>query len=701
MNFSSLFRGLSNFQLPYSIESTPYHETAQWQLFEARSKKPETLDKHVTVFRPKEGADRRFILNDLRCAKRIRFPGLCNVLDVMDGSNGTTIDEQTVVLDSLLIVTEYVKPVDGELSLSSEAMYMGIWDLCQAVGLLESKFFIGNLSDRSIFYNESGEWVIFGLECCMLAEDARQQPDQYIAEVQRFTGNRIKGTLEKWDMMCLGETLETLLPKVGSIPIELKSIINKQRINGQLNVSNFLKTLQNTKVWKEAKQIVESYGHLKELHIANDKEKMETLIQFNITIRDHITGMKDSRKWLQSFTPGLLDRLIVPELCSTITWMSTQQAIYQGNIVISLALLLEYIIATKCRTVEIDTLLWGMWRLADREIRCLLLMHCHGFLKDVTNDSFQFSDKVFPYFLQGLIDSEESLRLLTLRNIPYIVELLTERQLNNELLRSIAKTQVDPSVKVRTETLLVVSRIAPQLKALSNRDSVLATIFTKSLKDPESETRLAALYGLEQCLPLFGSDVIANKIMSVIAPGLLDSDSGIRTAARTLFDKYLKTLETAAIEKFGNVKSETDQIEPTLKKFGRTQEIEMKEMDDMCIGFLRGLHVSVPTTTDIHRPTLREMSPATTATNIMAPPSERLAMPVVSMRSAKQAKQTTPVTVRPATTNDVNDGWDDDGDNGWDDFNDIASDTDKTKLPATNASDDDDDDDDGWDAADW
>ncbi|SMN18936.1 similar to Saccharomyces cerevisiae YOR112W CEX1 Cytoplasmic component of the nuclear aminoacylation-dependent tRNA export pathway [Maudiozyma saulgeensis] len=701
MNFSSLFRGLSNFQLPYSIENEPYHKTAQWQLFEARSKKPETLDKHVTVFRPIEGADRRFIFNDLRCAKRIRFPGLCNVLDVINGGNGTTIDENTVSLDSLLIVTEYVQPVDSKLTLSPEAICMGIWDLCQAVGLLESKFLIGNLSHRSVFYNESGEWVLFGLECCMLAEDANQQTDQYIFEVERFTGNRLKGTLEKWDMMCLGQTLMDLLPKSGGIPKDLKPLIQKQSTSGSLDATTFLKSLQNTKIWKESKTIVENYAHLKELHIANDKEKMETLIQFNIAIRDHIINkVQDSRQWLQNFTPGFLNNLIIPELCSSITWMSTQQAIYQGNIVISLALLLEYIVAMKCHSLQINTLLWGMWKLADREIRCLLLMHCHGLLNDSTNDNkndFQFSDKIFPFFLQGLIDSEESLRLLTLRNIPYIVELLTERQLNNELLRSIAKTQVDPSVKVRTETLLVVSRIAPQLTALSNRDGVLATIFTKSLKDPETETRLAALYGLEQCLSLFGSDVIANKIMSVIAPGLLDSDSGIRITARNLFDKYLKNLEIAAIEKFGKIDNDIEL--PNLKKFNRSKVIEVKEMDNMCIEFLNCLNISnMNLNSDISRPTLREMSPIQKTTG-----ETKLSMPMISHTSSKKP------TVVDHTKADT---WNDD-DNGWDDFDEIASDDDKIEPPTTttttttastpadNGVGDDDDDDDGWDAADW
>lgn len=705
MNFGSLFRGLSNFQLPYSIENDPYHETSQWQLFEARSKKTETLDKHVTVFRPKTGADRRFILNGLQCAKRIRFPGLCNVLDVMDGSsNGNVVDERTLAMESVLIVTEFVKPVDDSLKLCPEAVCMGIWDLCQALELLTSKFVIGNLSDRSVFYNESGEWVLFGLECCKPVADVQNGSDMYGLEVERFNGSRMRGTPQKWDMQCLGNTLTQLLSKIygsgNKIPSEWMSLLDAQSKNGSRGVKPFLTSLQKTRTWNQCSTIIQNYIQLKELHVSSEKIKVEVISNFNSVIRDHLVNNPEN-DWLRNFTPGFFQNLIVPELCTIINWMIQQQQqqngaiMYQSTIVMSLALLLEYIIATETRTQQTDELLWSMWRLSDREIRCLLLMHCHNILRNdkISGKDFQFSDKVFPSFLQGLADSEESLRLLTLKNIPCIVQLLTDRQLNNELLRSIAKTQVDPSIQVRTETLLVVARIAPELSALTNRDAVLATIFTKSLKDPNAETRLAALYGLEECLPLFGSEVIANKIMSVIAPGLLDSDSGIRKAARTLFDKYLNKLETAAKEKFGNDDSHgTDKKPLNIKKFVRSEKNESDEMDQMCIEFLRGLHVSSSTNSS--------------QVNL----NETIAQPGVFMSEMQPKLSSSQLSfsiVKSNNVGSVENIQEDAGDDGWGDFDDIPSDVDETPIKATttsiadNGNNEEDGEDDGWDAADW
>lgn len=720
MNFGSLFRGLSNFQLPYSIENDPYHETSQWQLFEARSKKTETLDKHVTVFRPKAGADRRFILNGLQCAKRIRFPGLCNVLDVMDGSsNGNVVDERTLVMESVLIVTEFVKPVDDSLKLCAEAICMGIWDLCQALDLLTSKFVIGNLSERSIFYNESGEWVLFGLECCKPVSEVQNGSDMFGLEVERFNGSRMRGTPQKWDMQSLGYTLIKLLTQIygskNKIPSEWIHLLDTQSKNGSRGIKPFLTSLQMTKTWNQCSTIIQNYIQLKELHVSSEKIKVEIISNFNCTIRDHLVN-DNSDDWLKEFTPGFFQNLIVPELCTMISWMIQQQQqqqngslMYQSTIVMSVALLLEYIIATETRTQQTDELLWSMWRLSDREIRCLLLMHCHNILQNdkISGKNFQFSDKVFPSFLQGLGDSEESLRLLTLKNIPCIVQLLTDRQLNNELLRSIAKTQVDPSIQVRTETLLVVSRIAPELSALTNRDAVLATIFTKSLKDPNSETRLAALYGLEQCLPLFGSEVIANKIMSVIAPGLLDSDSGIRKSARILFDKYLNKLETAAKEKFGNNSNNSDKNDISkkpldIKKFDRSEKDETNEMDQMCIEFLRGLKISSTSQINLNETQsgtfMSEMQPKLN--------SSQLSFSVVNSNSNNANNNNSVVNIQ-----------DDEGDDGWGDFDDIPSDVEetpvKTRSPAAvinttnnnegdnNDNEEEDDDDDGWDAADW
>ncbi|GMM54460.1 Cex1 protein [Maudiozyma humilis] len=598
MNFGSLFRGLSNLQLPYSLEAEPYHQTAQWDLYEARSKKNEHLGRKVTVFKPRVGgvADPALVWNCVKSVKRIRVPGLCAVLDVLGADS-----ESAGAIDSILVVTEYVQPVtELRKSLSLDAMCLGLYDLCEALGVLDPQFVIGNLQLSNVFFNETGEWKLWGLECCADRKSATADPYPF-EQLVRAAGSRDVPPAAA-NAVGLGAIVSGAFEQCfhsGSIPREWSRLVKETLGNGRASIAQFTKQLRASSLWKQHK-LSGVYAEMKELHIKTPVERIALMAQLYAVMPE---GNDNGH-----FTPGFMERLVAVQLCECITYMLGADIVrYQETVTSELAQLLVLITTPQYSagavTDQVRAVLYRAWQLADRRVRYLLLLFLPklmGQTEPAAHAGLDFSGKIFGAFLQGLADSDVSLRLATLKAVPCTVAALTERQVSNELMRGLARTQVDGEVAVRTATVRVVVRVAPRLETLGERRAaVLATIFTKSLRDPALETRLAALQGLHECLPLFSAAVVAERMMSVVSPGLLDKEARVRRQARRLLGEYLEKLEGAMREldeaDEGNNGSASEHANERLTP-GPSDLDEERETDAMIRDFLGSLSLSVPPT---------------------------------------------------------------------------------------------------------
>lgn len=151
MNFSSIFKSISNFQFPYTIEETAITETALWQCFDG-TRKADSLP--VTVFKAKRSPENEsLILNAVHKSKILKIPGLCTVLETFDSDPQSTF-----------IVTERVVPFPwdnlGSLSQNKFGVELGISQLLATLGFLKN-FVLGTLSKDSVFINimESGYYL--------------------------------------------------------------------------------------------------------------------------------------------------------------------------------------------------------------------------------------------------------------------------------------------------------------------------------------------------------------------------------------------------------------------------------------------------------------------------------------------------------------------------------------------------------------
>lgn len=98
---------------------------------------------------------------------------------------------------------------------------------------------------------------------------------------------------------------------------------------------------------------------------------------------------------------------------------------------------------------------------------------------------------------------------------------LSTRILNNDLLRHLARAQSDTEPSIRTNTVILIGRLAPSLSVISRR-KVLVPAFSRALKDSFVHARVAGLMAFMACGELFEPEDIAKGVLPVVVGGLID-----------------------------------------------------------------------------------------------------------------------------------------------------------------------------------
>jgi SCY1-like protein 1 len=172
----------------------------------------------------------------------------------------------------------------------------------------------------------------------------------------------------------------------------------------------------------------------------------------------------------------------------------------------------------------------------DRALRvCLLdnlpLMIDHLSQKLVT-------DKIFPQMVTGFGDLAPIVREQTVKAVLVVVPKLSDRVINGELLRHLAKTANDEQPGIRTNTTICLGKIARNLGP-GTRAKVLSAAFSRSLRDPFVHARNAALMALAATADVFSEDDCATKMLPAICPTLVDKEKMIRDQANKTMNIYL------------------------------------------------------------------------------------------------------------------------------------------------------------------
>jgi SCY1-like protein 1 len=91
------------------------------------------------------------------------------------------------------------------------------------------------------------------------------------------------------------------------------------------------------------------------------------------------------------------------------------------------------------------------------------------------------------------------------------------------MLKLLAKSQMDPEYGIRTNTTVLLAKIAVYLSS-ATRQKILAAAFCRALKDPHPKARVAGVMGLEHTLNYYSKEDCATKVIPTLAFTLIDPE---------------------------------------------------------------------------------------------------------------------------------------------------------------------------------
>ncbi|KAL8971067.1 MAG: hypothetical protein Q9183_001228 [Haloplaca sp. 2 TL-2023] len=185
----------------------------------------------------------------------------------------------------------------------------------------------------------------------------------------------------------------------------------------------------------------------------------------------------------------------------------------------------------------------------DRAIRVCLLEHLHQMIEHLPQKIV--NDKIFPQMVTGFADLAPLVREQTVKAVLIVIAKLSDRTINGELLKHLAKTSNDEQPGIRTNTTICLGKIARNLGS-NTRQKVLIAAFSRSLRDPFVHARNAALLALAATSDLFNEEDCSMKILPALCPSLIDKERLVRDQANKTFDVY-----TLRIRKYASTMPES------------------------------------------------------------------------------------------------------------------------------------------------
>ncbi|KAJ3282146.1 hypothetical protein HK104_011070, partial [Borealophlyctis nickersoniae] len=194
----------------------------------------------------------------------------------------------------------------------------------------------------------------------------------------------------------------------------------------------------------------------------------------------------------------------------------------------------------------------------DRSIRISLCENLGHFIEHLGNKVV--TDKIFPNLATGFHDTSAIIREHTLKSVLLIITKLSDKIINNDLLRYLAKLQQDEEPGIRTNTTICLGKISKYLNDTTKK-RVLLVAFLRSLNDPFPPSRNAGLLALAATAEYYDAQDVATKIVPALAALTLDTEKTIRVQAFKNIELFVKRLE-----KFSQMMPDTAAPPPSATK---------------------------------------------------------------------------------------------------------------------------------------
>ena len=471
--------------------------------------------------------------NAIRKLRTLRHPGVVKTLDV--------IETEAMIY----LVTERVTPLSWHVkrkSLSPETIKWGLHGVATTLKFINSdaSSVHGAVRVGSVFANEAGEWKLGGFEVLSSLNEDDAVIYNYgslLPDANRYCPPEVasggwtvikKHPLTAADGFGLGtliyETFNSAfygtdqLAQTKSIPATIapsyKRLINANP-KVRLSPAHFLE--QGKKA-----------GSFFQTPLITITESADNLGLMNHEERDDF--LQELDKLSDDFPEDFFKMKILPELLKSVEFGGGGPSVLSAIMKIS----------TKMTDEEFESrlspVLLRLFQVPDRQIRVALLDHLPLMVDRIPQK--EINAKIWPAMTTGFTDTAPVIREQTVKAVLVVISKLSDRTINGELLRFLAKTANDEQPGIRTNTTICLGKIARNL-GIASRAKVLIAAFSRSLRDPFVHARSAALMALIATIDTFSDDDVASKILPALCGSLVDKEKVVRDQANKTFDTYL------------------------------------------------------------------------------------------------------------------------------------------------------------------
>ncbi|KAH7355616.1 armadillo-type protein [Pyrenochaeta sp. MPI-SDFR-AT-0127] len=478
--------------------------------------------------------------NALRKLRTLRHPGVVKVLD--------TVETETYIY----IATERLSPLSWHVkrkSLAEETTKWGLHNIAKTLKFInaDAASIHGCIRPASIFFSESGEWKLGGFEALSSVKEDDSILPTYgglIPDAGRYMAPEISKA--GWEVIKQNPTHAVDAYNFGVLIFEV--------FNGSYQSSDQLNQMKSI-----PPSMHQSY---KRLLNPNPKSRM-SVGQFLdqgkriggffqtplILVTDDIENLglkaEDERNELlgkldevaDDFPADFFKMKVLPELLKSVEFGGG------GAKVFGTVMQIGQKLSDDEYETQITPVVVRLFASPDRAIRVCLLDNLPLMIDHLPQKLV--NDKIFPQMVTGFTDVAPVVREQTVKAVLTVVPKLSDRTVNGELLRHLAKTANDEQPGIRTNTTICLGKIARNL-GVSSRAKVLAAAFSRSLRDPFVHARNAALLALAATADLFSEDDCATKLLPIMCPSLVDKEKLIRDQAQKSVDIYIARIRKYA-----------------------------------------------------------------------------------------------------------------------------------------------------------
>ncbi|KAI0972227.1 armadillo-type protein [Xylaria arbuscula] len=478
--------------------------------------------------------------NALKKLRTMRHPGVIKVLDAVETDS------------YIYIATERVVPLRWHVkrkSLSPETIKWGLYSIARTVKFIneEGSSIHGSLRVASIYTSESGEWKLGGFEVLSNVKDDDAIIYTYgslVPDSSRFTPPELaqsgwdaikKSPHTAVDSYNFGSTIYEVFNgdfggaypagQTKGIPPTMhagyKRLVNANP-KARITVGAFFEQGRRSGAFFDSPLIKLTEG-IDNLDVKSETERAEFL--------DDLDQLTDD------FPEDFFKMKVLPELLKSVEFGGGGPKAF--GVVMKIAAKL----ANEDFEARVQPVVIRLFGNPDRAIRVCLLDNLPSMIDRLPQKVV--NDKIFPNLVSGFTDLAPIVREQTLKSVLVVIHKLSDRVINGELLRYLAKTANDEQPGIRTNTTICLGKIAKHL-GTSNRSKVLVAAFTRSLRDPFVHARNAALMALAATGEHFTEEDCAVRILPVICPSLIDKEKLVRDQASKTIDIYLQRIHKAA-----------------------------------------------------------------------------------------------------------------------------------------------------------